>query len=138
MKRIEPAVERVLLERFGGDSVVALATVEDGMPYCRSVNTHYEGGCFYVVTHARSNKMRQIAKEPMVALSGEWFAGHGRAEDMGAFAAAANEAVAARLRRAFSVWLGNGHTDPNDPDTHILRIALTDGVLLRHGVRYEI
>ena len=124
MKRIEPAVERVLLERFGGDSVVALATVEDGMPYCRSVNAHYEGGCFYVVTHVRSNKMRQIAKEPMVALSGEWFAGHGRA--------------AARLRRAFSAWLGNGHTDPNDPDTHILRIALTDGVLLRHGVRYEI
>ncbi len=62
MKRIEPAVERVLLERFGGDSVVALATVEDGMPYCRSVNTHYEGGCFYVVTHVRSTKCGRLQR----------------------------------------------------------------------------
>lgn len=38
----------------------------------------------------------------------------------------------------FSAWYSNGHTDESNPDTIILRIRLTDAVLLSHGTRYEI
>ena len=68
-----PEAEAVLAERFGKDSVLALATVEAGIPHVRSVNALYDGGAFYVLTHGLSNKMRQIAAHPVVALCGDWF-----------------------------------------------------------------
>jgi len=40
------------------------------------------------------------------------------------------------LRPAFAAWYANGHVDESDPDTILLRIALTDGVLMKHGKRY--
>ena len=43
---IDPAAERILQERFGKDSVIALATLEDGRPSARFVNAYYEGGAF--------------------------------------------------------------------------------------------
>ena len=42
--------EAVLAERFGKDSVLALATVEAGIPHVRSVNALYDGGAFYVLS----------------------------------------------------------------------------------------
>lgn len=38
----------------------------------------------------------------------------------------------------FFTWIDNGHNDFADSDTIILRIALTDGVLLSRGVRYDL
>ena len=64
--------EAVMAERFGTDTVIPLATVEDGIPYVRSVNALYVDGAFYFVTDARSNKVRHIQKEPTVAIAGEW------------------------------------------------------------------
>ena len=45
-------------------------------------------------------------------------------------------ALAAMLREAFTAWYGNGHVNETDRDTIILRITLTDGVVLRHGERF--
>ena len=44
----------------------------------------------------------------------------------------------AKLREAFAAWYDNGHTDESDPNTCILRIRLTDGILLNHGTKYEL
>ena len=46
-------------ERFGQDSIIAVATVKDGEPYVRNVNGYYENGAFYVITYALSEKMKQ-------------------------------------------------------------------------------
>lgn len=54
--------ETILQERFGKDSVIALATIEDGKPWVRNVNAFYEDGAFYVITYGLSNKMRQDRK----------------------------------------------------------------------------
>ena len=108
------------------------------MPYVRLVNAHYEDGALYVITHARSNKMQQIARNPVVAIAGEWFTAHGRAESLGWFGKSENRTLAAKLETAFSAWIHNGHNDFDDPDTIILRIRLTDGVLLSHGRRFEL
>ncbi len=132
-----PEAEAVLAERFGKDSVLALATVEAGIPHVRSVNALYDGGAFYVLTHGLSNKMRQIAAHPVVALCGDWFTGHGVGENLGYFGRPENAAIAQKLRTAFAAWIDNGHNDFQDVNTCILRIRLTDGVLFSHGARYE-
>ena len=70
--------EQIMIERFGRDTIIALATTENDMPYVRYVNAYYENGAFYCITHACSHKMKHIAKEPIVAIAGEWFTAHGK------------------------------------------------------------
>ena len=73
MEKLTKEVDAILLERFGKDSIIALATAVDNIPYVRSVDAFYENGVFYVLTHGLSSKMQQIEQNPAVALSGEWF-----------------------------------------------------------------
>lgn len=135
--KISPEAERILVERFGKDTVMALATVENGLPSVRYVNAYYEDGAFYTITWALSNKMRQIADNPVVALAGEWFNAHGRGVDLGWFGRPENAGIASKLRIAFAEWIDNAHNDFTDENTVILRVELTDGVLLSHGTRYS-
>ena len=128
----------ILTDRFGKDSLIALATVEDGIPYVRTVDAVYIDGAFYVVTYALSGKMQQIAKNPTVAISGEWFTAHGIGENLGHVLLPENRAVMDILRKAFATWYSNGHTNETDPNTCLLKITLTDGVLFANGIRYDI
>ncbi len=36
--------EQIMIERFGRDTIIALATTENEMPYVRYVNAYYENG----------------------------------------------------------------------------------------------
>ena len=137
MKKISSEAEKIMMERFGKDTVIALATVEDGVPYVRSVNAYYENGAFYIITYARSNKMRQIENNPIVAISGEWLTAHGKGINLGYFKREENQLIAEKLKIAFSEWIDNGHNDFDDENTIILCVKLTDGLLLSHGTRYE-
>ena len=137
MKKLCQQAEKIMAERFGKDTVIALATAEGGMPSARYVNAYYENGAFYLITHALSNKMRQIARNPAVALAGEWFTAHGKASSLGYFGSEANRSIAQKLKIAFAAWIENGHNDFSDENTIILCIELTDGLLLSHGTRYE-
>lgn len=128
----------IMDQRFGHDTVLALATVENGVPWVRSVNSYYEDGAFYVVTYALSNKMRQIKENPTVAVCGEWFTAHGVGENLGHILAKENREIADKLRTVFAEWYDNGHTNEADPNTIILRIRLTDGILLYHGTRFDL
>ena len=128
----------ILNDRFGKDSLIALATVEDGIPHVRTVDAVYFHGAFYVVTYSLSGKMQQIAKTPTVAISGEWFTAHGIGENLGHVLLPENKAVMDILRAAFAAWYSNGHTNEADPNTCLLKITLTDGVLYSDGTRYDI
>ena len=66
-------IHQLLTQRFGKDSLIALATVENGIPHVRTVDAVYIDGAFYVVTYALSGKMQQIARNPRIAVSGDWF-----------------------------------------------------------------
>ncbi len=129
---------RIMEERFGCDTLLSLATVEAGVPSVRIVNSYYEDGSFYVVTYARSNKMRQIADNPVVAVCGEWFTAHGMGENLGHVKAESNGEIMSKIRVVFGEWYDNGHVDEEDPNTCLLRIRLTEGVLFHHGTRYDI
>ncbi len=78
MKRWSEDAEKIMTERFGKDTVIALATVENEMPFVRYVNAYYEDGAFYMITYALSNKMSHIKNNPTVAIAGEWFTAHGK------------------------------------------------------------
>ena len=138
MEKLTHEINGILLERFGGDSVMALATAVDNIPYVRSVDAYYADGAFYVLTHGLSGKMQQIGQNPAVALSGYWFTAHGTAVSLGAFGKPENAPVADKMRQVFSAWIHNGHSDLEDPNTCILCIRLTGGILFADGKRWEI
>lgn len=138
MEKLTRQIDDLLLERFGGDSILALATAVDNVPYVRTVDAYYEDGAFYVLTHALSGKMQQIRQNPTVALSGEWFTARGSAENLGWFCKPENAPVAEKMRRVFAAWIDNDHNNFGDENTCILRIRLTGGVLFSNGTRYEI
>ena len=138
MEKLTKEAEDILVERFGKDSIIALATTIDEVPYVRNVNAFYVDGAFYVLTYGLSNKMKQIEINPIVALAGDWFTAHGKGINLGYFGKDENKDIANKMRVAFSEWIDNGHNNFDDVNTCILRIDLIDGLLLSHGTRYEI
>ena len=138
MEKLTAKTETILLERFGKDSILALATAADNVPYVRNVDAFYDKGAFYVLTYGLSNKIQQIAKNPRVSMSGEWFTAQGTGVNLGYFGKAENAAIAEKMRQVFAAWIDNGHNNFEDENTCILRIQLTRGVLFADGLCYEI
>lgn len=134
---IPSEIQELLDQRFGCDSLIALATVWGGKPYVRAVNAFYENGAFYVITNAKSEKMKHMEENPLAAICGEWFTGHGTGENLGHVCSEENEDIAGKLRAVFQEWYDNGHVKEEDPDTCILKLRLTDGILWKQGKRYE-
>ena len=137
-EKFSKEAREIMEDRFRKDSVIGLATMDGNTPCVRAVNGYYEDGSFYTITHALSGKMRQIAVNPIVAICGDWFTGHGTGENLGWIRDEKNVGLAEKLRAAFAAWYDNGHTNEDDRNTIILRIRLTDGVLLHHGTRFNI
>lgn len=138
MKEFSQETEQIMTERFGKDTVIALATTENETPYVRYVDAYYEHGAFYIITHGLSNKMKHIKNNPVVAIAGEWFTAHGRGISLGYFGKQENCVMAEKLKKVFAGWIDNGHNNFDDENTIILRVELIDGLLLSHGTRYEL
>lgn len=136
MKQLSQEAKKVMIERFGKDTVIALATVENGIPYVRNVNAYYEDGAFYIITHALSNKIKHMENNPIVAIAGEWFSAHGKGINLGYWGKTENQPIAKKLKKVFAEWIDNGHNNFNDENTIILCVELTDGLLLSHGTKY--
>lgn len=137
MKQFSREAEQIMMERFGKDTIISLATTENATPYVRYVNAYYENGLFYIITHALSNKIKHIKANPVVAIAGEWFTAHGRGVGLGYFGKKENCVIAEKLKRVFAEWIDNGHTDFSDENTIILCVQLTEGILFSHGTRYD-
>lgn len=138
MNKFSPEAEQIMFERFGKDTIIALATTENETPYVRYVNAYYENGAFYIITYALSSKMKHIKNNPVVAIAGEWFTAHGNGISLGYFGKKENYVIADKLKEVFAEWIDNGHTDLNDENTIILCVQLTEGILFSHGTRYDI
>ena len=138
MEKWTKEMEAVLVERFGKDSIIGLATTINNVPYVRNVDAYYEDGSFYVLTYGLSNKMKQIEVNPTVAIAGFWFTAHGKGVNLGYFGKEENKAIANKMREVFAEWIDNGHNNFDDVNTCILRIDLTEGVMFTPDNRYEI
>ena len=83
MEKLQTQTEQILIDRFGKDSIIALATALHDIPYVRYVNSFYHQRAFYVLTHGLSGKMKQIHANPQVAISGDWFTAQANAVNLG-------------------------------------------------------
>lgn len=130
---------RLLEENFGQgrDNIVALATMarESGAagaprPVVRGIDAYYEGGVFYSVTNAKSNKMLQIAENPEVSVASctEMFTASGTGQNLGWVLAPENAALRTKLRQAFAAWYDMANNE-KDENCCILAIRLTKGTL---------
>lgn len=130
---------KLIEEKFGNgkDNAISLATIAretgaDGRvrPVVRTVDAYYEDCTFYVVTHAKSNKMLQIAQNSEVSVAGclEMFTANGIGENLGWVLDPKNAELRVKLRKAFSDWydLANNEQDEN---CCFLAIHLTRGTL---------
>ena len=128
----------IMTERFGKDSLIALATTDGSRLHARTVDAYYEDGAFYISTNALSNKMKQVEAYPDVAVCAmDWFSGHGTAKNLGWSLEPQNAGIRAKLREAF-VWYDDVNNE-QDKNCCILEIRLTDGMLIKdhHAVRYQ-
>ncbi len=122
MKKLNQEAEKIMIERFGKDTVIALATIDNNIPYVRYVNAYYENGAFYVITYALSNKIKHMKQNPVIAIAGEWFTAHGNGINLGYFGKKENHIIAGKLKKVFAAWIDNGHNDFNDENTIIFNI----------------
>ena len=102
------------------------------------MDAYYEDGAFYVLTYALSEKMKSIGKNPLVAIAGDWFTAKADGVNLGFFGNEENQAIADKMKRIFSNWIYNGHSDLLDENTVILKLRLTTGVLISDSIRYDI
>ncbi len=131
-------INEILKDRFENDSLISIATVDKmSKPWVRTVDAIYINGAFYTITNATTNKMKHINENPVVAICGEWFSGHGKAESSGYICLDENKDIADKLRIAFADWYDNGHTNESDINTIILKITVTDGIIYKDGKRFE-
>ncbi len=138
MSKYENAMN-IMTERFGKDSLIAIATTDGNRLYNRMVDAYYEDGAFYVSTYALSNKMKQVESNPQVAVCAvDWFSGRGNGRNLGWVLDPKNAEIRSKLREAF-VWYDDANSE-QDQNCCILEIRLTDGMLIkdRHAVRYQI
>ncbi len=148
MSTYEEAMNK-LQEKLGSkDGLISLSTVAleagaDGRPRpdARLVDAYYKDGAFYTVTNAQSGKMREIAKNPHVAVCVivENFTSEGIGENLGWVCEEQNTAMMEKLRKIFAEWYYTANDD-NNRDTCLLRVRLTKGQWFdaHKGIRNEI
>lgn len=130
---------KLLDEKFGGgrDNLISLATMAREpsaagrpRPVVRGLDAYYEAGVFYVTTHARSNKMQQIALNPEVSVAScaEMFTASGVGENLGWVLDPKNSVLRTKLRKAFAPWYDSANNE-KDENCCILAIRLQRGTL---------
>lgn len=73
----------VLGELFAHSTEFVLATVRGDVPAQRVVRAFYDGGSFWILTHAQSNKVREIERNSHASLCREFHVFSGTAHFMG-------------------------------------------------------
>lgn len=143
MSKYENAIK--LMEAFcgnGKDNLVALATIslsQDAvghpLPAVRMVDAYYEDGAFYISSSSWKNKTLEIEKNNRVSICGlDLFTAQGTAENLGWVKDEKNAEIRAKMKAYFE-WF-NDHGNEESPDSIVLRINLTEGVLTDNENKY--
>ncbi len=102
MKEFSQEAKQIMIERFGKDTLIALATKENETPYMRYVNAYYENGAFYIITYGLSNKMKHIKNNYVVAIARDWFTAREKRVRLGYFVKKENCAITKKLKKVFA------------------------------------
>ncbi|MDU1905803.1 MAG: pyridoxamine 5'-phosphate oxidase family protein [Dysgonomonas sp.] len=147
MSKYENAI-KIMEERCGNgkneikEEVIALATISlypnangKPRPAARMVCAYYEDGAFYVSTDAKKSKTLQIEANNEVSVCGfGWYAFHGVAENLGWVKDEKNAEIRTKFKKVFD-WFDEVGGEDN-PDSIVLRIALTEGTITDNERKY--
>jgi general stress protein 26 len=126
---------QVMTEQFGHDVALSLATVSGDRPNVRVVNAYFAEDAFYVTTYGLSNKMKEIAANPQVAICHNLFVAHGTGANLGSPVSDTNSALRVVLREVFCAFYDR-HVNEADPNTCILQVTLSDAAVFTRDFKY--
>ena len=131
----------VMNELFARDYQFAMATVKDNTPSVRFVDTFYESGSFYVVTHSKSQKVQELKINNQVSLCNKLYRFSGSGYNIGHPLLTENRAIREKLIKVFEPWYF-AHNNENDENMCYVKIELIgdlarERVLARDGQALE-
>lgn len=126
----------------GKDNLIALATISlssnaagNPRPSVRMVDAYYEDGVFYISSDSRKNKTLEIEKNNEVSICGlDWFTAYGIAENLGWVKDEKNAEIRAKMKKYFT-WF-DAHAGEDSPNSIVLKITLTEGVITDNEQKY--
>lgn len=136
MNYFEEAVA-IMKDMYGRDVPMPLATVNGDRANIRVVDVYYKENSFYIATYGLSNKMKEIDKNPNVALNHNLFVAHGIGKNIGHPLEEHNRDLREELKQVF-VSFYDKHVDEGDSNTCILKITLKDALVFANDYKYFI
>lgn len=127
----------IMKESYGKDVAMSLATVNGDKANARVVDAYYKEFAFYITSYALSNKVKEISKNPNVALNHNLFVAHGIGENIGNPLDEQNRVLRDELRSAFATFYDK-HVDEQDKNTCIIKVSLDDALVFAHDYKYLI
>lgn len=127
----------VLETLFAKDYQFALATSNDNIPAVRFIDTFYDNGAFYIVTYGKSQKVKEIENNPVVALSKDLYHFTGIARNIGHPLSKQNLKIREKLIKIFEPWYF-AHNNENDENLCYIRVDLKNGLFYKDGTGYKV
>lgn len=136
MSKYEKCLE-VMSKLFAKDCQFALATTKDNVPSVRMVDTFYDEGSLYIVTHSNSKKVQELKENSQVSLCNMLYRFSGNAVVIGHPLQVENKDIRDKLIKVFEPWYF-AHNNENDPNMCYVKVELTDGFFYDDGVGYKV
>lgn len=127
----------VMNELFAKDYTLALATSRENVPSVRFVDTFYDDGAFYIVTHAKSQKVVEIEANSSVSLCNKLYRFSGIANNIGHPLAEQNKNIREKLIKVFESWYF-AHNNENDEAMCYVKVELEQGFYYKDGTGYKV
>lgn len=127
----------IMKELYGKDVAMSLATVNGDKANIRVVNAYFKENTFYITTYVLSNKMKEIFKNPNVALNCNLFVAHGTGENIGNPLDEPNRKLREELKSVFAAFYDK-HVNEQDKNTCILKVSLNDALVFANDYKYII
>lgn len=127
----------VLAELFAKDYQFALATSNDNVPSVRFVDTFYDNGAFYIVSYAKSQKVKEIENNHKISMCNKLYRFTGTAYNIGHPLSEKNHAIREKLTKAFEHWYFE-HNNESDENMCYMKIELKQGFFYKDGTGYKV
>ncbi len=127
----------VVTDLFSKDTVFALATIGNKLPSVRMIDTYYENGYFYIITHGETQKAKDIAVNSSVALTKDMHRFVGKAVNLGHPFKPENRDIRLKLKEAVRDRIFN-RDDEFDEDLIILKVKVQTGFFYKDDVGYDV
>ena len=136
MNAFEKAMS-VMNELFAKDYTFALATVKDSIPSVRFVDTYFDNDSFYIVTYAKTQKVKELEINRHVSLCNKLYRFDGIAYNIGHPLEPQNNEIREKLIKVFEPWYFE-HNNENDQDMCFVKVDLKQGFFYKDGIGYKV